>query len=82
MFKITFELNGKPVQPGQLGNAFQDAVLESVQEHVTEKLSSVRCPEHGSAPTVVCTGRSLDELTFKISGCCQKLIDTSTAALS
>jgi hypothetical protein len=81
MFKLTFEINGRPVQTNQLANAFEKAVFETVRDQITRKLSRIRCPDHGSAPTVVATGRSVSELTFKVSGCCQKLIDQATTAL-
>jgi hypothetical protein len=82
MIGLTFEINGRQVDPKNMRDALEGAILQSVQDHVTHRLGTVRCPVHGAAPTVVCRGRSLNDLKFDISGCCQAGIDTATKALS
>ena len=81
MIDIKFEINGKRVDPSRVGDAFEKAILQQAIDHVKKALQSVRCKEHGKQPKVVVKGRSLDKLSFEISGCCQLLIDEATARL-
>ena len=81
MIEITFEINGRQVDPRNISDALEAAVLRSIQDSLIRKVGPVRCPEHGSMPKIVCRGRSLNELSFEVSGCCQKLIDAVTAKL-
>jgi hypothetical protein len=75
MVEISFEINGRKVSPNQIGDALTKAVLGKVQEHIQKTVGSTRCPEHGSTTKIKCKGRSADQLSFDVSGCCQKLID-------
>jgi hypothetical protein len=81
MIDIKFEINGKRVDPSRIGDALEKAVLGKVSDHILKVLSSVRCPEHGTSPKVTVKGRSLDNLSFEMAGCCQALIDAATAKL-
>lgn len=81
MFDITFEINGRKVNPNNVGDALEAAILRSVSASVKARVGSVRCPEHGRHPQIVGKGRSLDALSFEVSGCCQKLIDGVAAKL-
>lgn len=76
MIDISFEINGRKVSPGSMGNALESAVLKSVQESITKSVGSARCPEHGQTPKVKVKGRNLDSLSFEVSGCCDQLIET------
>ena len=81
MVEISFEINGRKVNPNQVGDALTKVVLGQVQEHVKRVVGSARCPEHGSAAKITCKGHLADQLTFEVSGCCQKLIDGVKAKL-
>lgn len=81
MIEIIFEINGRRVSPGNLQNALEKALLQSIQESIQKKVGAIRCPEHGQAPKVICKGRSLDNLSFEVSGCCQSVIDSVVAKL-
>lgn len=82
MLSLTFEINGKKVDPRNMADALEAAMLGSVQKTVTRRLATVRCPVHGAAPTVVCSGASLGDLSFQVTGCCQALIDATKEALA
>lgn len=79
--EIKFEIDGKRVDPKNIGNALEQAVLKQVSEGIVKSLSSVRCAEHNQPPRVTVKGQSLDKLSFEIAGCCQALIDTATTKL-
>ena len=81
MFSLEVELNGKRVAPGQLSNMIEDMLLTHISEEITNKIGRVRCPEHNQYAKVKAKGRSIDKLSFEISGCCQQLVDQCNKAL-
>jgi hypothetical protein len=81
MLEIIFEINGKRVDPDCLGNVLEQAILQSIKDYIQKKLGAIRCPEHGQAPKVICKGKSVKDLSFEVTGCCQKLIDIAKAQL-
>lgn len=82
MVEVSFEINGRKVQPDQISEALTKAVLTSVAEQIKSKLGSVRCPEHGKFPKIICKGKSIENLGFEVSGCCEELIDSVKRKLS
>lgn len=76
MLDISFEINGRRVNPNNVGDTLEKAILQSVSESIKKSVGSLRCPEHGSSPKIVVKGRNLDNLSFEVSGCCQKLMDS------
>jgi hypothetical protein len=51
-----------------------EAARQKVEEYITRRVGDFRCPDHGEAPTIVCSGTRLDSLRFEVKGCCQKMI--------
>ncbi len=72
MVDISFEIGGVIVE---FNNALEKALLQGVIEYVKQTVGSVRCPEHGEAPKIVCKGPRLSDSHFEVSGCCQKFTD-------
>lgn len=68
MIDIEFKLNGRKVRPNNLGNQLEKAMLKQVRDNVASKLRGVRDPETGEHPKVTIQGRSLDDLSFEVSG--------------
>ncbi len=81
MIDISIEIGGRKVNPNQIGNALEKAVLQQVVDGVKKSLGSIRCSEHGQRPAVKVKGRSLDNLSFEVKGCCQPLIDQTIKKL-
>ena len=75
MFKISFELNGKKINPNQIGDAIEKAFLTQIQDSIKKSVGSVRCKTHGNAAAITVRGRTVDKLNFKVSGCCEALIE-------
>lgn len=46
-----------------------------------ELLGSLRCNEHNQAPKITSKGKTLDNLSFKISGCYDNIIQKATNKL-
>lgn len=62
--------------------AMQQVVFPQVRDNVAARLRSVRCPEHGMHPTsVLLSGHSLDSLSWRVEGCCDRLIQAARHAL-
>lgn len=82
MVEVSFEINGRKVHPNQIGEALTKAVLTSVTEQIKRKVGSVSCPDHGKSPKIICKGKSIENLGFEVTGCCEKLIDSVKQKLS
>lgn len=55
--------------------------LDHGAKETAKLLSGVRCPTHGQAPAVHIKGRTEDQLTLRVEGCCQDLADLVAAEL-
>lgn len=56
--------------------------LQDFKKHTEDKLRGIRCPRHGQAPRVTFHGRSLREITIRMSGCCDQLIQMANRAIA
>ncbi len=74
MIDIKFEIDGKSVDPDNISDAIEKVALQGVAKYVINKLGSLQCEEHGEAPRITVKGKSLDDLSFEVSGCCEPLI--------
>ncbi len=75
MVDIFFEIGGVIVEFNNAKNALEKALFQGVREYIKQTVGSVRCPEHGAAPKIVCKGSSLSDSHLEVSGCCQKFTD-------
>ena len=75
MVDISFEIGGVIVEFNNAKNALEKALFQGVREYIKQTVGSVRCPEHGEVPKIVCKGPSLSDSLFEVSGCCQKFTD-------
>lgn len=69
-FEILFEINGMTVDPGKLKHIVGKTLLKTIHKSVKRRAGQVRCPQHGSAPKIVVTGKSLGNLSWQAPGCC------------
>jgi hypothetical protein len=69
-FEIRFEINGMTVDPSKLKHIVGKTLLKTIYKSVKRRASQVRCPQHGSAPKIVVTGKSLGNLSWQAPGCC------------
>lgn len=56
--------------PEEMSEADQAKVAEYVQKRV----GGLTCPDHHELPTIIVSGSRLDDITFRVEGCCQKII--------
>lgn len=65
---ITFEIDGRPINPDNFEDAMMAAILNQVRQEIQEKIGSIRDPETGAFPTVIVRGKSLDDLRLSVEG--------------
>ncbi len=68
MLEVTFEINGKPIDPQKVGDVIERATYEAVVEWVVQRVGDVRDPETGEVPKINVVGKDLAHLSFEISG--------------
>ena len=68
MIEITFEINGRKVNPNRIGDAFEAAALETVKKQIVERVGSIRDPRTGERPKIKVKGRDLNNLSFEVTG--------------
>ena len=81
MFNVSFEINGRKVNPKNIANALEAAVLEQLAASIKKSVGSMRCPNPNQAPTVLIQGNSLKDLSIKVSGCCEDLIEEARSRI-
>lgn len=69
-FEILFEINGMTVDPSKLKHIVGKTLLKTIHKSLKRRASQVRCPQHGSAPKIIVTGKSLGNLSWQAPGCC------------
>jgi hypothetical protein len=50
-------------------------VKDKGKQEIEGKLRGLRCPDHGSAPTVTSQGSLSGKLSWNVNTCCDKLMD-------
>ena len=75
MLNVSFEINGRKVNPKDITNVLEAAVLEQFAASIKKSVGSMRCSNHDQAPTVLVQGNSLKDLSIKISGCCEEFVE-------
>lgn len=81
MIDVSFEINGRKVNPNQFGDEIEKAIFQEIIDGMKKTLNSVRCSEHGQRPAVKVKGRDFRNLSFEVKGCCQSIIDKATEKL-
>ena len=68
MIEVSFEINGRRVQPNQIKDALERAMFESIRDDLVRRVGSIRDPETGARPKLRVKGRSLKDLSIEIDG--------------
>jgi hypothetical protein len=68
MIEISFEINGRKVNPSQLSNVLERAVVQGVRDKLTSAVGNVRDPKTGEHPRLRVKGRGLDDLSIEVEG--------------
>ncbi|TAH51300.1 MAG: DUF4145 domain-containing protein [Chloroflexota bacterium] len=81
MIQVTFEINGKKVDPDDIAEGIQRSVLVKIQDLLEEDLGELTCPEHGAAPSILCKGDNLDDLNVQVWACCKNFADRAASEI-
>jgi hypothetical protein len=81
MTDISFEINGKKVNPNNIADALKSAMLQEIGESVKKAVGFIRCSKHNQAQKVIVKGQSLDNLSAEVTGCCNDIIKRVTEKL-
>jgi hypothetical protein len=79
---IKYVVDGREATLDKFGDAILAESIKSLTKQVKQKASQVVCPEHNEKARVITIKKSGDTLVFSVKGCCQKLIDEVTKALT
>lgn len=61
------------------------AAVDAVQEfkqRTEDKVRNLRCPRHRQAPRLKFQGATLRDVTIRMSGCCDTLIEMANRAIA
>ncbi len=81
MANITFEINGKKVNPNNVKDALEAAMLEGITAPLKKDIGSLSCSEHNLPAKITIKGRSIDTLNFEVAGCCENLVNKVKAKM-
>ena len=81
MANITILIDGQPVSSQTTPDIMRAMVIRSMEEQLAQKLRHVVCPEHQAQPDVV-VSITHGKQEIAVEGCCQRLIDMTTRALT
>lgn len=79
---IKYVVDGRETTLDKLGDSILAKSIKSLTKQVKQKASQVVCPEDNEKARVITIKKSGDTLVFSVKGCCQKLIDEVTKALT
>jgi hypothetical protein len=75
MVEVKFELQGGVTEPTA------EAAVEKTVRFYQQALEGVTCPTHGSNPSLVVRGNTVEQLAVSIEACCAALSETADARL-
>lgn len=79
---FAFEIDGKAVDPNDVEDPAEAAMLRSIMASVADRVEDIYCKEHNEGPHFVCTGTSYDDLNLEVLGCCDALVEQVQKRLS
>jgi hypothetical protein len=90
--EFVFQKDGEPLASDALADDYDLAMLfehtqEQVRRHVSDRLGTLRCPDHDQPPRVTVTLAYLDEtgqteLAYHLDTCCQRFLLDSVRRLN
>ncbi len=72
---FAFEIGGKQINPSEIKDPHEVAVLQNVVNSIVDRIEDMQCPVHKQPPRFVCRGDSVDDLSLEVLGCCDALVD-------
>jgi hypothetical protein len=82
MIEIVFVLRGAEVTLDDVEDARERAALKQIEQSIRNRVGGLRCATHGASPRLTATGPRVDALDFELAGCCEELMQRTTASLA
>lgn len=77
MVKIKWDTNFQSAR-----TQLERTVMAQIEKAAVQAIGNFKCPAHKEAGEVLLSGKSLDQLGFQVSGCCEELIAKIEAKLA
>jgi hypothetical protein len=68
MIDISFEINGRKVNPNQMPNVLEKAIVQELQDTLKREIGSIRDPKTGQQPRLKVKGNNLNNLSIEVEG--------------
>lgn len=68
MIDISFEINGRKVNPNQMSNVLEKAVVQELKDKLSREIDSIRDPKTGQRPRLKVKGHNLNHLSIEVEG--------------
>lgn len=81
MVDVAFKFNGEIVNPNTISDILTRTFIESLSTNLQVKLQEMKCPFHHEYPRVIAEGNSAKELSYRVTGCCDHLVNSAQARL-
>lgn len=83
MLDINFEINGRKINKDNVKDSLEAAMIKAVSDQIVQAVGEMRCPDHGEAPKILCTGKEFTDISIEVpSSCCGKLLGMVRGKLS
>lgn len=68
MLDISFEINGRKVNPNQISNVLEKAVVQQLQDKLKREIGTIRDFETGERPRLKVKGNNINNLSIEVEG--------------
>lgn len=75
MVNIKLQINGRTVSPSQLKSEIERAIYRQVENQLKSRIGTLVCKTHHKGPTILCTGKNLNQIKYEIEPCCKEFGD-------
>lgn len=70
MFEFNWEIDGRPVKLGKLGDEVAKMFLKAAHERIETAITEVRCSHHGTHPRITGRRQVGSEWHYEYETCC------------
>ena len=75
MIDISFEINGKNIEPENMKDVLDITFMKHIRESIENSIATISCPKHRKKPSIIVRGKDLDTLSYEVTGCCEEFIN-------
>lgn len=68
MLDISFEINGRKVNPNQISNVLEKVVVQQLQDKLKREIGTIRDSKTGERPRLKVKGNNINNLSIEVEG--------------